>query len=118
MEDDLRCNAGALPVDPVAEASATAGTWRVVFVNERAAELYLTSRGFSVGRLQRDEPRGILLGDYDIQKWRNLNRGHRAALHGVLQRTRSAIENPTAAVTIFGAAPADAHAAIRSKDGA
>ncbi|EKN01089.1 hypothetical protein MXAZACID_02249 [Acidocella sp. MX-AZ02] len=42
--------------------------------------------GMSVGRLQRDEPRGILFGDFDIQKWRNLRPAERAALHGTFRR--------------------------------
>jgi hypothetical protein len=47
-----------------------------------AAEAFLKSAGFSVGRNQRGEPRGILYGDHDIQKWRNLRAADRAALHG------------------------------------
>ena len=40
----------------------------------------------SVGRMQRDDPRGILFGDYDIQKWRNLSPATRRGLHGIFKR--------------------------------
>lgn len=90
-------------------------TWRVVFVNEDAAEKYLEQRGFSVGRTQRDEQRGILLGDFDIQKWRNLRPADRAGLHGVMQRTLRGPNSP-AAITIFASAPEAAHAAIRQRE--
>lgn len=45
-----------------------------------AAQRWLTERGFSIGRMQAHEPTGILFGEYDIQKWRNLSRDQRAAL--------------------------------------
>lgn len=44
------------------------------------AQRWLTERGFSIGRMQAHEPTGILFGEYDIQKWRNLSRDQRAAL--------------------------------------
>ena len=49
-----------------------------------AARIWLETRGFSVGRMQAHQPCGILFGDYDIQKWRNLNTAERTALDGVL----------------------------------
>jgi len=48
----------------------------------RAATDWLGSMGFSVGRMQARSPQGILFGDFDIQKWRNLNPAQRAVLHG------------------------------------
>jgi hypothetical protein len=48
------------------------------------AEAWCEARGLSVGRMQGPDQRGILLGAYDIQKWRNLNHGERMALHGVM----------------------------------
>lgn len=48
----------------------------------REAEAWLRERGFSVGRMQGPAPRGILRGDVDIQKWRNLSAGERRALDG------------------------------------
>lgn len=50
----------------------------------RAAEAWLTRRGFSVGHMQAHHPRGILLGDYNIQKWRNLSAADRLALHALM----------------------------------
>lgn len=49
-----------------------------------AAEKWCQERGVSVGRLQAHAPRGLLYGDYDIQKWRNLRQHERDALHGVM----------------------------------
>jgi hypothetical protein len=73
------------------------------------AEAVLVDRGFSVGRNQRGDPRGILYGDYDIQKWRNLNSKERAALHG--QITGPMRSGPVT-VTIFAVAPEEAREAI------
>ena len=99
------------PVSP--SGLSTRATWRQFFENDAAAERYLAERGFSVGRRQGDAERGVLLGSFDIQKWRNLNAADRAALHGVLQRTGRDRDTP-AVVTIFAAAPHTAHEAIRS----
>lgn len=49
-----------------------------------AAEKWLRNGGYSVGRRQRGEPRGVLRGDWDIQKWRNLRKREREALDGVM----------------------------------
>lgn len=54
------------------------------FAATRAAEAFLSSRGFSVGRMQARSPTGILFGNYDIQKWRNLRAADRDALHGLM----------------------------------
>jgi hypothetical protein len=48
------------------------------------AEAWCEARGLSVGRNDRFDMRGILLGNFDIAKWHNLNHGHRMALHGVM----------------------------------
>jgi len=48
----------------------------------QAAETWLKARGFSIGIMQSDAPRGILLGDVIIAKWRNLDAEDRADLHG------------------------------------
>ncbi|WP_185961250.1 hypothetical protein [Telmatospirillum sp. J64-1] len=47
-----------------------------------AAERWLAENGYSVGHSEKGSPRGILKGDYDIQKWRNLRPQDRAALDG------------------------------------
>ena len=54
------------------------------FAAYRAAEAWLTERGYSIGHMQRGAPCGLLHGDYDIQKWRNLSNAERAALDGTL----------------------------------
>ena len=48
----------------------------------RAAETWLKARGFSIGTMQSDAPRGVMLGDVRIAKWRNLDAEERADLHG------------------------------------
>ncbi len=74
----------------------------------RAVNL-LEAAGFSVGYPQRGAPRGILFGLYDIQKWRNLSKEHRRALHGVM--TGDMRCGPVT-VEIFASAPDAAKAAI------
>ena len=54
------------------------------FAAVRAAEEWCAKYGLSVGPMQRGEPRGILFGDYDIQKWRNLRQADKDALHGMM----------------------------------
>lgn len=49
-----------------------------------AAEAWCEKHGISVGRSQGMEPRGLLFGDFDIAKWRNLNAVERSALHGTM----------------------------------
>jgi len=61
------------------------GAW-FRFDTDASAIAWLEARGFSVGRLQGPAPRGILFGDYDIQKWRNLRPNDVEALHGTLTR--------------------------------
>lgn len=46
------------------------------------AEDWCRERGLSVGSAERGSPRGILLGDVTIAKWRNLTATERAQLHG------------------------------------
>ncbi|MDG9791959.1 hypothetical protein [Brucella anthropi] len=52
------------------------------FTVTQRADAALRECGFSVGRMQAHSPRGILFGDFDIQKWRNLDLADREALHG------------------------------------
>lgn len=67
------------------------GDFSIRFTSDRDFGAYhdacawLKARGFSVGRLQANGPTGILLGDFDIQKWRNLDVYERADLHGVMR---------------------------------
>ena len=55
------------------------------FESRRLAEKWCADHGFSVGRCQAGAPRGLLYGDFDIQKWRNLSMADRLALHGSMQ---------------------------------
>lgn len=54
------------------------------FAAVNIAEAWCAERGISVGRMQGTEPRGLLRGDFDVQKWRNLDDAERAALSGVM----------------------------------
>lgn len=71
----------------------------------RSAECFLERAGFSLGRMQRGDPRGILFGTYNIQKWRNLSEDDRKALHG--QMTGNMRDGPVE-IRIFGRAPDEA----------
>lgn len=59
---------------------------RISFPSDDAAEAALIESGFSIGRNQRSDPRGIMYGDYDIAKWRSLSASDKKCLHGVFQR--------------------------------
>lgn len=76
-----------------------------------AAEAFLRERGFSVGSMQRGDPRGIMFGDCDIAKWRNLSASERTALHGVLAYRNGSARGGDAIIRIFCTAP---DAAIQS----
>lgn len=54
------------------------------FAAKNAAEAWCAENGISVGESQGPAPRGLLVGEFDIAKWRNLNLEDRAALHGVM----------------------------------
>jgi hypothetical protein len=65
-----------------------AETWQAV----RSAEAWCEERGVSVGRMDRYDIRGLLLGDFDIAKWHNLTQRERCACHG--QMTGEMREGP------------------------
>lgn len=48
------------------------------------AEAWCDEHGLSVGAMQRNDQRGILLGDHLISKWDRLTYGERMAMHGVM----------------------------------
>lgn len=81
------------------------------FAAVRRAEQLLQDHGFSVGVTQRGSSRGVMFGDYVIQKWRNLNVSERAALHGILDGDRSS----DAQIEIWDPAPLEA---VRALSGA
>lgn len=78
------------------------------FVAARRAVHLLHDHGFSVGVMQRGSFRGILFGDYVIQKWRNLDVAARRALHGTLEGDRSS----DAVMEIWDPAPLEAVRAL------
>ena len=45
---------------------------------------WLKENGYSYGSMQRDEPIGIMKGDYDISKWRNMTSTEHESLDGRL----------------------------------
>lgn len=59
---------------------------QIKFPSEDAAKQALSACGFSLGTSQRDDPRGIMHGDYLIMKWRNLTKKDKDALHGAYRR--------------------------------
>ena len=59
---------------------------RVTFPSDDEAVRALEAAGFSVGRLQASSPRGVMFGDFDIQKWRNLSPVDKERLDGHLCR--------------------------------
>lgn len=84
------------------------------FVAVRRAEALLKQHGFSVGEMQRGSSRGILFGNYDIQKWRNLSVDDIRELHGVLNGDRAS----NARIEIWDPAPLEAvRALFNSLDG-
>ncbi len=58
----------------------------IYFKTEDAAQKALKDAGFSLGKMQRDAPRGIMFGDIEVMKWRNLSEKDVVYLHGVYQR--------------------------------
>lgn len=49
-----------------------------------SAREWCRKNGVSYGPLQCGDPVGLMVGDYDISKWRNLSAKDRAELDGVL----------------------------------
>lgn len=54
------------------------------FTALNAAQKWCRDRGISYGSLQRDDPVGLLVGEFDIAKWRNLSAVERQQLDGTL----------------------------------
>lgn len=49
-----------------------------------AAQKWCEANGYSYGRLERGAPIGLLRGDFEISKWRNMSAAERKALHGTI----------------------------------
>jgi len=54
------------------------------FGASRLAEKWCDDQGISYGSSQADGPQGLLFGDYQIAKWRNLTAKERKQLHGMM----------------------------------
>lgn len=59
------------------------------FACENNAEKYLESKGYAVGRMQSGSPRGLMKGNYEIMKWRNLDSKDKDKLDGILVSYRT-----------------------------
>ncbi len=82
------------------------------FEANNKAEQFLRDAGFSVGRMERQEPRGILFGEYDIQKWRNLRSPEREILHGQMTTPTGSPRTGPIEIRIFERAPQEAKRAF------
>lgn len=51
----------------------------------REAETWCGAHGLSIGSMERNAPRGLLFGEYDISKWGGLNSAERGQLHGTME---------------------------------
>ncbi len=83
------------------------------FTVTQRVDAALRECGFSVGRMQAHSPRGILFGDFDIQKWRNLDIADREALHGQVTHlayfgTEQQLYGYGAEIVLFDRAPFEA----------
>lgn len=45
---------------------------------------FLTDRGFSVGPMQANSPTGVMFGQWDVSKWRNLSKVQQQACDAVI----------------------------------
>jgi len=54
------------------------------FAAAHAAEAWCEERGIAVGRMQCQDPRGLMIEDCMIAKWRNLRPHERDTLHGLM----------------------------------
>lgn len=79
-----------------------AGEGEFVFLHRIDDEI--KARGFSIGSLQRDDPRGIMPANYDVAKWRNLSPADRRELHGVMTFVGSP-RKPTAIIVTWRVTP-------------
>ena len=67
-----------------------------------AAKKWLKENGYSYGSLQRNDPVGILKGDFNISKWRNLSAEDAASLDGRITFQDGGPRSGTAIVSIYG----------------
>jgi hypothetical protein len=87
-------------------STATTTTMRFEHTGEdwsglKAAEAWLTANGYSYGRMQGPSPIGILKGDFDISKWRNMTPAEKRALHGFIRPESGMFRDSSAIVTLY-----------------
>jgi hypothetical protein len=58
--------------------------------------------------MERGSPRGIMFGNYDVSKWRNLSKRDRADLHGVMTTATGSMREGPVTVRIFESASPEA----------
>jgi hypothetical protein len=63
------------------------------FESIRAAEDWCRTEGLSVGTMKSGSPRGLRRGDWQVQKWHNLDHCDRTQLDGLMVEVRD-IEDP------------------------
>lgn len=80
------------------------------FPDEAVADAALKSAGFSVGSMQRSDPRGVMFGDVKIAKWRNLTYAERGQCHARYLRDGPA--GSPVDITIAEHCPKDGAAAL------
>ena len=64
------------------------------FAAYNAAEKWCEENGYSCGSMQRDAPIGLLKGNWQIAKWRNLNADEIKQLDGTMSCINSFREAP------------------------
>lgn len=55
------------------------------FASSYAAETWCRGHGFSIGSSCAGSPRCLMLGDYEIAKWRNLTPKEKLQSHGLIE---------------------------------
>ena len=106
---------------PRSESSPERGDFSVTFRDLgdfaalNAARTWLMARGFSSGRTEHGSPIGVMLGEYNIQKWRNLSPEDRADLHGMIKSPTLSFREGPLTVVINRYAPASVIAAFNSE---
>lgn len=64
------------------------------FTGLSAAKAWLSERGFSHGSMERENPIGVLHGNYEIAKWRNMDNRERLLLDGMIEPLNGSWRGP------------------------
>lgn len=112
--------AKALPINE--EAIVAPVDLKIVFTNDDGdfsawtkCEEFLKKFGFSIGSMERGEPRGVMFGDIDISKWRGLSTAERGQLHGTAVGRR---DTDVTLTIVAKTCPKDAFDAVAKNGGA